>query len=177
MSKKTIWLGVSLIVLSAGAIGFSNQQEDRKTPGRPRNPAARPVERGSAVIPEHVFYDQMFSSILALKNAEDYREQAALEDAEVHALTRIADECARALALQDAKAIVIIKAFRSRMKTLKPSDALPPPPPELAALQKKRDAIVLQHRDLLQSTLGEAKFTRVKSAAQRIIHIELKALP
>jgi hypothetical protein len=174
MNKKKYLAGVCSLLFIAGAIGFS---QGLRPSGSPQNPSARPLRKVDAAIPEHVFYEQVFNSIRTLKNAEDYREEAGLADAELQYLASIAEECAGDLAVQDEKAMAIIRAFRSQTKKLKPGDPLPTPPAELRAMQIERDAIVLRHRDRLHTLLGDTRFSQLKAAAQRIVQIELRSLP
>lgn len=177
MNKKSVLAGIPLLVLISGAIVFSTQEQELKPSGSPQNPTAWPLQKGEAGVPDHIFYDHVFNSILRLKNPQDYKNEAGLDDTEVRLLARVAEECVRDLAQQDEKAMVLIKAFRARTKSLKPGNALPPPPAELKAMQKTRNAIVLRHRDRLRTLLGDTKLDQFKAAAQRIVQIEIKTLP
>ncbi len=70
MNKKTGLTGIGALILIAGVVVFSNPGQELRPSGSSQYPAARPLQKGDAAIPEHVFYDQVFNSILILKNAE-----------------------------------------------------------------------------------------------------------
>jgi len=127
-------------------------------------------------VPEHVFYEQLFSLLVALNNSDDYQKQAALTDVQRSSLERTAKECQREIAAQDAKAQITIRALREKRTNQKPPDSfLPPPPPEIAELQRERDAIVLRHRDRLREALGEDAFRRVTEGAKTIVQISVES--
>lgn len=70
---------------------------------------------------------------------------------------------------QDARARVVIEAFRARYPggVLPRGEKLPPPPPELLLMQEGRNAILLHGRDRLRATFGEQEFTRFHDFVMR----------
>lgn len=96
------------------------------------------------------------------------KKQAALSDHEASILDQVTADCERAIADQDAKAQAVITAFRMRYPVgdLQPGVTLPPPPPELATMQKERNAIILRARDRLHAAFGEQEFRRFDTFVQ-----------
>src|SRR5258708_6790901 len=135
-----------------------------------KKPASESVTKNEEV-PDHVFYEQLFALLASLKNSKDYQEQASLTDDQRKTLEVIAEECQREIAKQDAKAQIIIQALRKKATDPQPGS---PPPPEIAELQRERDAIAPRYRDRLQQALGENAFKPVGEAATRIVHISIQ---
>jgi hypothetical protein len=131
----------------------------------------------ATTIPDHVFYGEVFSLLVALDNTTDYQKLAKLTDDEVSIVTEIAKDCQRDIVAQDAKAQIVITAFRERLKELDLQQRDPkkmlPLPAELTQLQEGRNAIVLHHRDRLRKALGDEAFRRFTEAARKIVTITL----
>jgi hypothetical protein len=91
-----------------------------------------------------------------------FRDRADLSDVQAHLLNVIATDCVREVAAQDARAQVIISAFKTRFPPgrLPAGVKVPPPPPELKQMQEERDAMILRSRERLRVALGEAGFQR-----------------
>lgn len=177
MNRQIGFTGVGILILVATAIVVSSQGQKLRPSGSPQNPGARELQKGDPGVSESVFYEQVFSSISILKNAEDYREGAGLDDRQLAIVTQTAADCAQEIAQLDSKALAVIEAFHAKAKGLKPGMSLPDPPTELEPLQKARDETILRHRNNLQNELGDAKFLLFKSTAQRIVKVELRQLP
>lgn len=164
--------------LSVGIVSHGNVDVPARGPEthmlfaeNPQSPASKSAEKGEKEIPEHVFYEQVFTLLRSLGNARDYKEQAKLTDRETNSLERIADECLRQVKEQDAKAHVIIAKYRATAENLQPDESLPAPPPELKELQDERNAIILRHRKELRAAFGGDKFAKFDEAARRNIRI------
>lgn len=128
-----------------------------------------------SAIPDHVVYGLLFKRVSRLsEKTQELRSQgripqqeyhpmqkeASLNEAQARTLEAIASACQKEVALQDERARGIIGAFRDRFPGGKiPQGAvLPPPPPELFAMSKERDAIILRARDQLRTSFGESSF-------------------
>ena len=95
-------------------------------------------------------------------------------------LEQIASECEQEVAQMDARAKVILDAFRARYPggRVPQGETVPAPPPELQVMQKERDAIVLRARDRLCAALGEAEFGRFDTFVQKNVVPEIQpAMP
>lgn len=137
-------------------------------------------------LPEHVLYGQMFRHVVALeqqaealeKRGEDggklrlrYQQSAELSDRQDETLKAIARDCVARVAEQDRKAVAIIQAARARIPDgiLAAGQAPPVAPPELAELQKERNALILEFRDQLRYAFGEEEFQRLDTFARQSI--------
>jgi hypothetical protein len=146
-------------------------------------------------VPPQVVYSALFHHVVAVKQqaeAEErqgkdarslrsmFREKADLSDVQAHLLDAIATDCVREVAAQDARAQVIISAFKVRFPPgrLPPGVKLPPPPPELKQMQEERDAMILRARERLRLSLGEDEFQRFEGLVTRQVaaSIETTAL-
>lgn len=89
-------------------------------------------------------------------------KEAALGEAHARALEAVAAATVAEVERQDAKAREVIDAFRSRYPggVVPRGERLPPPPPELKAMQEERNAIILRGRERVRATLGEREFGR-----------------
>ena len=91
-----------------------------------------------------------------------FRKKADLSEAQARTLDAIATECVREVAAQDARAQIIINAFKARFPPgkLPAGVKLPPPPPELRQMQQERDAIIMRARERLRLVFGDQEFQR-----------------
>jgi hypothetical protein len=124
-------------------------------------------------LPAQIFYGQVFSLLVALKNSDDYQRQAALTDEQAAALMKIANDCQRQVLEQDAKAQVAMKALRDKLPK---SETIRQPLPQLVELQQARDEIILRHRDQLRAAIGDDAFNRITEAAKNIVHITIRPM-
>jgi len=171
--RKQIAVGVCLLVALSVAIvirGYAKSPLASQNQQEATGKSANTIEG----VPEQVFYEQLFSLLIALNNSADYQKEAALTVEQRSSLERTARECEREIAKQDAKAQITIRALREKRANQDPGASLPPPPPEIAVLQQEREAIVLRHRDRLREALGEEAFRRVTDAAKRLVHITVE---
>jgi hypothetical protein len=174
MTKSRVLAGGFVFVLVATVVVIGVYAQASRHSGRARNPIQGPAPKADGSIPEHIFYEHLFNSLLTLKNIDDYRSEAALNERETAEFAAIASECARELARQDAKAQVIIKDFRAKIKKLKQGEAIPPPPQELKVLQDERNAITLRHAERLRQSIGFEKFNRINEVGHGILRIEIR---
>jgi hypothetical protein len=88
---------------------------------------------------------------------------AELDYEQARILNEIAAACVRELEQQDRKAIAVIEKFRAQFPggRVPKGVTLPPPPPELTAMQNKRNDIILRARDKYRLTAGDNGFTKV----------------
>lgn len=177
MSTKRRMLCIYIFALVACTFAFGKQFRSLITTQSGQDEEAQ--RKKSEVVPEHIVYGQMFSLLVALDNAADYQQQAGLSDEQAAALKKIAIDCQREIEQQDTKARKVINAFRDKLAKIKPKPgtSLPPPPAELAAMQKERNAIILRARDRLRVALGEEKFQRVDQAGRKIVKINVTPAP
>ncbi len=86
---------------------------------------------------------------------------ANLSDYHAHTLDDVATQYVAEVLLVDARARLLIEAYRAQYPSGKvPHGEKPAPPPdELKQLREERDAIVLRHRDNLRSAFGDEEFT------------------
>ena len=138
------------------------------------------LSRNDLVIPEHVIYRHLFHDIVALNEKADemerqgqsaglslrtvYKRRAELTEDQARVLYEIALNCEQQVNAQDAKAKVIIDAYKSRYPGGRvPAGETPAPPsPELVGMQAERNAIILRSRDRLREIFGDAEFERFK---------------
>jgi hypothetical protein len=175
MNKK-ILLPICLLVIVMGVVAFNSRTQSKTNPVKSAPAAVAPKP---AQLPEHVPYMFLFRR---LKNLEEQNradeqqgkrksgqlkklyEELSITDDEAQVLLTAALECERQLAVQDEKAQVIIDNFRARNfpnGEYNQPGPLPPPPPELEAMQQERNAIILRARDRLRRALGEERFAHL----------------
>lgn len=179
---------VCVIAVSAGALSINNDPspKDRKQASKQALPSNVVAEAASgtqqspqpANAPEYVIYRQFFRHLMALKvragelerqgrNGQKlrthYQDLARLTDEQARLLDRVAADCDREVALQDAQAQIIITAFRARFPgdRVPPGQQLPPPPPELRRMQQQRNNIIMRARYRLRVALGEQGFRQL----------------
>src|SRR5260370_33590454 len=172
MSKKYSLTALIALALTIGAITFGGHPQNNKA----SNPQA-------SVVPEFVPYMLLFDHHnYNLQKAAELEQQgkdgtrfrlmlkqrAGLSDDQALIFDRVTSDCEQELALQDAKASVVIADFRARFPAGKLPEGvtLPPPPPELTKMQEERNAIILRSRDRLQAAFREQDFTRFDSLVQ-----------
>jgi hypothetical protein len=127
-------------------------------------------------VPEHVVYSFLFrqqefmrkKAVEAESRGEDssffrnyFQREAKLDDRQAAMLSEIATQCELDVKAIEAEAKLIVDKVRAERanKPLKPNQPSPPPSPELMALQKRRDNVILQARNQLERALGPSSFT------------------
>lgn len=181
MYKNKCLLAICLFVVAFGVL-VSIKQLSSKT--NQQNVGAMTQNQASNV-PEFVPYMFLFAHHgYNLKKAAEleqqgqdgarfrtmFKKRAALSNEESAILDQVTSDCEQELAQQDAKAQSIIDEYRKNYPVGRlPSGAnLPPPPPELTALQEERNAIILRARDRLHAQLGDAEFARFHAFVQSL---------
>ena len=169
MKKKYALVVPCIAVLAIGAFAFNHPS--------PHPAANAGVTQERPAVPEHIVYRHLFHHTAILSDRADemdrqgqdgsslrsvFQRQAALDDGQALILNRIALDCEREVKQQDARAKVIIDAYRAQYPGGRvPSGQTPaPPPPELAGMQAERNAIILRARDRLREAFGEDEFHR-----------------
>jgi len=181
INRRTLLLaatGFLLVSFLVCVFAFAQPQQKRGAePVKPDSdiPPANSPQRQSTAIPEHIFYGQFFSFLVALQNTEEYESKAGLSKEQGAILEQIAKDCEGKVALQDAKASKVMEASRAEMEKRNPGSPIETPP-QLKQLQAERDQIILQHRDLLKAQLGPEAFARVTEVARELIKIELRSI-
>jgi hypothetical protein len=107
------------------------------------------------------------------ENADKLRRyfeiDAGLTPGEAATLKEIARDADAGVREIDEKARLIIAQFHAQYPPGKVSASeLPPPPPELEALQEEKDSLVLKHRDTLKTSLGEERFRLLDGYVQHL---------
>ena len=150
--------------------------------------AAATATQGSAAptkpVPPRVLYRLFFRHVIFVERQADRAEKrgenadklrryfeisAGLTPEEAAALKEIARDCDTAVRETDEKARLIIAQFHAQYPPGKvSSNDVPPPPPELEALQEEKDSLVLKHRDTLKTSLGEERFRLLDGYVQHL---------
>ena len=183
MIKRPWSVTLFLSVLLAMIVGFSTTA--------PRVQKASSQDSSTRVNRPAVLYGAFFDLVVELqKQAAELelsgesgeslrgyvRDQANLNDYEDRKMAEIAAACVEEMSRQDARALAVIQQFRSQFPGGKvPVGAkLPPPPPELRALQEGRNQIILDARNKLRDELGQTGFDKVARFAERNISLKVK---
>ncbi|HEX8141061.1 MAG TPA: hypothetical protein VF553_00590 [Pyrinomonadaceae bacterium] len=203
--RKYMTIALSGVVLALSVLAFArpttstNILSANPTPFQQIRTIQRELARREVPVPDHVMYGLFlrYVSVLkkqAIKNERlgkdgsglrsTYKHKADLSDNEAYMLEQIATECEQEVAQQDARAKVVIDAFRARYPNgiVPPGETLPPPPLELQVMKKERDAIVLRARDRLRAAFGEQEFMRFdqfirSEVAPEIQHVKPRQQP
>lgn len=127
-------------------------------------------------VPEHVVYSFLFRhQNFMKKKAEEaesrgqdsslfrnyYQREAKLDDRQAAMLSDIATQVELDVKAIEAEAKLIVDKVRAERASapVKPNQPVPPPSPELMALQQRRNAVVLQARNQLERALGPSSFS------------------
>jgi hypothetical protein len=167
------YIGLSACVMASviGCIAFGKQLNVQ---GPDTATAVLPEQGQEGAVAEHTVYRMLFHHAFVFSQEADKAERrgnsasahafrtafgqdAGLGDEQVKVLNDLAAECEREVKEQDAKAKVIIDARRAQYLQ---TDQLLPPSPELEAMQRERNAIILRYRDRLRAAFGEQEWGR-----------------
>jgi hypothetical protein len=171
MNKKYLVIVFCLAALAAAPLTFGIKTTASQASAQ--EPSPRDVG-----VPDHVKYSAFFHYVVELnQQAQDLERSgkdgtslrmyvqihAELDYEQARILNEIAAACVRELEQQDRKAIAVIEKFRAQFPGGKVPKGvtLPPPPPELRAMQNKRNEIILRARDKYRLTAGDNAFTNV----------------
>jgi len=153
----TLITGFGLTTRMLGARGFQPLQEKSATP--------------DPDYLESVLYEHFFKSLSA-QDSLSIKSKADLVDEDVLLLRSLAEQCIAEIAQVDGKARPIIEEFRAKASKAKSKEELPPPPAELAALQRERNAVSLRYRDMLRKRLGDSKFLQINAFARAVVRVD-----
>ena len=181
MKRKVLTL-ICAVAVGLSALAFHRYPSTLGKTAKSQQPAGPTVgtkeSPSPSQAPEHVVYRQFFRHLVALKKRASevesqgrdgkalrahYKEKIGLKDKEAALLDEIAIESEREVGKIDKKAQKIINDARNRFPNgrVPAGEQLPPPPPELKSLQRKRDMIVLRGRHRLVTELGSYGFQQV----------------
>lgn len=99
-----------------------------------------------------------------------YKALFSLSDDEDAALKRVSRACMNETDPVDKRAAEIIHTVKARYRPSGISvraERVPPPPPELLALQNQKSAILGKHLKDLESSIGRGEFALLASRARR----------
>jgi hypothetical protein len=147
------------------------------------NAAANPENAATPSVPEPVVYWHLFHhNNLLLKKAEEnerlgkdakflrdfYKNEAKLNDNQATIFREIAASVELEVSALDAEAKLLIQNFRANHPggLMKSGEKLPPPPPQLEALQKRRNNTILHGRDRLHQAFGQ----QASAEFQKFVH-------
>jgi len=143
------------------------------------------------IIPDHVAYRFVFHQIVSLeKQAQEaenqgkdgqslrtlFQRRAGLNDEQARVLLEIASDCENETRAQDAKAKIIIDAFKAQYPggEVPKGQTVAPPPAELQTMQAERNAMILRSRERLHVMFGDDAFQKfdefVRTHAKQNIH-------
>jgi len=133
-------------------------------------------------IPSHVLYEQFVryqnhldrvaaNAVLQGKDGSDFRnhfqQKVGFTDAQFALVRTAAQQLETDLNAQDAKARVVINAFRQAHQGATPPATVPPPPAELAQLQAQRDQMVNDEIAILKTALGSTAAAKLDDVIQK----------
>ena len=164
-------MAIGFCIIALGVVAFS-------LPPR-SEPRTNRAHQETLEIPEHVIYRHVFHHAYILRERAEYRRQANLSEEQERVLLEIAIECEQEVQQQDARAKIIIDAYRARYPGGRvPTGETPPPPPaELRTLQTERNAIILRARDRLRTAFSEQEFERFNEFVRRRVAPNITSSP
>lgn len=171
MNKKWAIIVLCAIALVIGTLPFVMRAQTSQSIVRKSAPGPEPA------VPEYVIYGALFHHVVDVQQqageaegrGEDasslrlkFQRKADLTQTQALLLNIIESDCVREVAGQDAKAKVVIDAFKAQHPSgkIKAGEKLPPPPSELIPMQEERNAIILRARDRLRVAFGDEAFER-----------------
>lgn len=180
MNKRLNRALVCSVITVAGILTVSMMVPP--TQSSQRRPTSPPESRA----PEQVVYGAFFHHVVEMKDGAGNLERsgksgdslrtfvelhARLNSEEARVLDEIATSCVQEVSQQDQEALAVIEKFRAQFPggRVPKGTRLPPPPPELKAMQQQRDAIILKARDRLQAELGQVGFNKVSTFIEKYI--------
>jgi hypothetical protein len=171
MYNKRLLIAVCVLVLALSTFTFTRRAQTNLSP-QPRRavPGQGVKER---VVPDHVAYEFLFRSNAHFRRMaaeagkpqalnQAFLKDAGLDEPKARVLDEIAATTLQEVDRQDERARAIIEAFRARYPggVVPRGEPLPPPPPELKAMQAKRNAMFLRGRGRVLAALGRQEFDR-----------------
>jgi hypothetical protein len=178
MKKTTLVIAVCLIALAAASLTLNKENARAAT--------AQDLPYPPIYVPDPVKYSTFFHFVVDLQKQANELEragkdgsslrmhiqiEAGLDYEEARMLNEIAAACIEKVDQQDRKAMAVIEKFRSQFPggRIPTGKKLPPPPPELQAMQQERDMIILIARDQYRYSVGDNGYTKVEDFIRREI--------
>jgi len=135
-------------------------------------------------VPDWFVYRHAFHDVVMFKNRADaavkqgidrsnlrrlVAQKGSLNDEQGEVLERIAIQCEKDVAKQDAKAKVLIKAYQAQFPNniINNSLPVPAPPSQLDDLWQERIEMILAARDQLRNALGDQAFFKFDAALRK----------
>lgn len=142
-------------------------------------------------VPEHVVYSFLFRhQNFMKKKAEEaerlgqdssffrnyYQREARLDDRQAAMLSEIATQFELDVKAIEAEAKIVVDKVRAQRASapVKPDEPLPPPSPELIALQKRRNSLVIQARNQLERAMGPSSFNEFQKFVREKVSSQIK---
>jgi hypothetical protein len=173
MNKKIFCGSVLIVGIAAAGHGFSKHMWGVRT-----HQVLQEKSVGiEADVVESVLYENFFKSIVTTLDPINVGARTGLDPEDMSILQAYAQQCLSEIAKVDEKAWPIIAAFKAKAEGAKRKEDMPPPPKELAGLQRERNAIALRYRERLRSKLGDPKFSRLSEFAKEFLKIEVIQSP
>lgn len=110
---------------------------------------------------------------------ESLAKRTGLETPKLEFLREEAKSLEQDLSVQDARASVVINAYRAKARiAVQLGNRLPPIPTEIDQLERERTAVLVQHYVKIQSTLGSTASTRLDNYLETGFapHISIKPI-
>ena len=175
MNRRRMLTSLCFLALGIGSLALARQSQSVQ------QSSAQPRPGG---VPDYVAYKHLFHHVAAFKKkAEEterdgkdgapfrtfFKRKAQLSDEQARLLDQIASDFDQEVKLQDARAKVLIDAYRAQYPDGKvPHGETPKPPPaELKVMTQERNAIILRARDRLRAAFGDDEFRRFDDFVKR----------
>lgn len=165
-SCSPVWrCGLTILAIWLSAF-YVNAQQVATTQQSASSNAGKPPTQISEVVLYHQFFRHflfldhqaaLHSRQQILPQGEDqnsYQKKLQFDPDQFGKVRRAATTTEQAVASLDAKAKEIVLAFRTQHPQVSASSPLPPPPAELATLQKQRDDLIQNEIAQLRGSLG-----------------------
>lgn len=174
MKSKISLVVIIIFVVAFGATVFTGQMQSAKQ----TVVSATTNSSGITQIPTSVLYDRMFRLIISFRAKAEiqklkgervtlmktyFKDEAKLSDEDNEILENTATEFIKEVRTIDDEAGEIIAQGRDLFPDgeVPNGQQVPPPPKELANLQKKRNDLALKYRDELSQLLGSKAFSNI----------------
>ena len=188
MNKKRILIIICAVALLGSALTVSRNASSERTSHN--STAQHTAQQAAYTVPDHVVYGFLFRYVarnnerIAQRHGRQtpylsLQREANLTQGQARALSEIAATCEQEVSQQDARARVIISAFRAQFPNgIIPRGTAPPPPPaELQTMWEERNAIILRARDRLRAAFGEEAFARLDDFAKFRYGTNIRPVP
>lgn len=179
------------VASKTGATQSSSPERNATPASQSQTASAAPTETTNPAIPDHVVYWQLFHhNTVLMKQAEEterqgkdasflrnfYKHEAKLNDNQAEILREISTSCELEVSAVDQDAKLLIQNLRAAHPggRLQPGEKLPPPPPQLQALQQRRNSAILHARDRLSQAFGATAFSEFQKFVNEKVKPKIK---